>query len=303
MKILNYGSLNFDRVYDVPHFAQAQETVLSSGYGEFLGGKGLNQSVALARAGARVYHLGAVGRDGDPFISRLREEGVDTEFLDRLDTVSGHAVIQNADGQNCIIVCSGSNGMVSRDRIREAVGQFEAGDLLLLQNEMANAGYCIKCAKDRGMKVAFNASPVTAQLKDYPLECVDIFLVNEVEARALAMTKETDYDAVLERMGDRFPNAAIVMTVGADGVLYREAGRTLRRDAYRVPVVDTTAAGDTFCGYFIAGLAEGLEIGENLRRATAAGALAIGRKGASNSIPSRRQVEAFSGDSGEGSAG
>lgn len=293
MKILNYGSLNLDRVYDVPHFAAAQETILCSGYGEFLGGKGLNQSVALARAGAEVFHLGAVGKDGAPFLDCLREEGVNVSYLDRLDTVSGHAVIQNAAGQNCIIVCSGANGMVSRARIREAVGQFEAGDMLLLQNEVANVAYSMERAKEQGMKVVFNASPITSEIASYPLDLVDVFVVNEVEARALADVEETEYDAVLGKMAERFPGSAIVMTVGADGVLYRDVNGRLRCGAYRVPVVDTTAAGDTFCGYFIAGLAQGLPVRENLERAGMASALAIGKKGASNSIPGRRQVEEF----------
>lgn len=293
MKILNYGSLNLDRVYDVPHFAAAQETILCSGYGEFLGGKGLNQSVALARAGSVVFHLGAVGHDGASFFNRLQEEGVDVRFLTQLDTVSGHAVIQNTEGQNCIIVCNGANGMVTRERIREAIGRFEAGDVLLLQNEVANVAYSMERAEEQGMKVVFNASPITPEISDYPLELVDVFVVNEVEARALAETEETEYEAVLRKMAERFPEAAIVMTVGADGVLYRDARESLRCGAYRVPVVDTTAAGDTFCGYFIAGLAEGLPVRDNLERAGMASALAIGKKGASNSIPGRREVEDF----------
>lgn len=291
MKVLNYGSLNIDKVYDVDHFVHSEETILANGYAEFLGGKGLNQSVALARAGAEVYHLGAVGKDGDRFCPCLREAGVNTEYIYSLPSVSGHAIIQSVKGQNCIIVCSGANGEVSEEKIRMAVSHFDAGDIFLVQNEVAHVAAAIRCAKSRGMKVAFNASPITPQLFDYPLELVDYFLINEVEARILGETMVDDYEEVMSKVHRKFPHAAIVMTVGADGVLYEDRQIKTSHAAYKVPIVDTTAAGDTFCGYFIGSLTRGFSIEESLEWASKAGALSIGIKGASNSIPLWRDVE------------
>lgn len=297
MRVLNYGSLNIDKVYDVEHFVKAQETILSEGYGEFLGGKGLNQSVALAKAGTQVFHLGAAGTDGDPFFVCLEAAGADTRYLKKLPMVSGHAVIQNAGGQNCIIVCSGANGALKEEQIQEVIAQFGRGDLLLVQNEVAHVAFAIRCAKERGMKVAFNASPITPALMEYPLELVDYFLVNEVEAKALSGTEETDYEAIMAGMRAKFPQAAIVMTLGADGVLYEDGTVRARHSAYKVRVADTTAAGDTFCGYFIGSLSRGRSIEESLCFASRAGALAVSKKGASNSIPLWSEVETFQSES------
>lgn len=291
MKVLNYGSLNLDRVYDVPHFVSSQETILCSRYGEFLGGKGLNQSIALARAGINISHLGAVGTDGGALRECLSEAGVDVRFVEQKDTVSGHAIIQSAEGQNCIIVYNGANGEVKQERIREAINSFEPGDIFLLQNEVSNVAFALQCAAERGMKVVFNASPITPEMWQYPLDYVDYFLINEVEARALAGTEAADYEVILGLVREKYPKAAVVMTVGADGVWYEDEEERLSHDAYRVPVVDTTAAGDTFCGYFIAGLLRGLTKAENLKIASVASALSISQKGASNSIPVWQEVE------------
>lgn len=291
MKILNYGSLNIDKVYDVEHFVNAKETIMANGYGEFLGGKGLNQSVALARAGALVYHLGAAGTDGEIFFECLQECGVDTTYLHRLETVSGHAIIQNAGGQNCIIVCSGANGEVTEEQIAKAICQFKEGDVLLLQNEVANVPFAMECAKKQGMKIAFNASPITKELFEYPLQLVDYFLINEVEAKALAGTESEEYPEILRAVREKYPQAAIVMTVGEDGVFYADAENVAEHGAYKVKVVDTTATGDTFCGYFLASLAKGYSTEESLHFASMASAISVGRKGASNSIPLWDEVQ------------
>lgn len=295
MRVLNYGSLNIDKVYDVEHFVRAEETILSEGYAEFLGGKGLNQSVALAKAGAQVFHMGAVGTDGEPFFDCLREAGADIRYLRKLPMVSGHAIIQSVEGQNCIIVCGGANGALSEEQIGDVISRFGRDDLFLVQNEVAHVSFAMRCAKKQGMRIAFNASPITPGLMEYPLELVDYFLVNEVEAKALAGTQATDYEAIMAGMREKFPRAAIVMTLGEDGVWYEDGTVSARHDAYRVSVVDTTAAGDTFCGYFISGLSKGMGIEEALCLASRAGALAVGKKGASNSIPLWSEVEAFQG--------
>lgn len=293
MKILNLGSLNFDKVYDLPHFILEGETLLSQGYGEFFGGKGLNQSLALARAGAEVYHAGAIGPDGGPLRACLEASGVRTRYLRQVETVSGHAIIQKVNGLNCIIVCGGANRCVTPEYIREVLADFGEGDLLLLQNEVSGVAFAMEEAKRRGMKVAFNASPITDEILSYPLELVDYFLVNEVEGRALAGVDSDDFGVILDGLATRFPRAAVVLTVGSQGVLYRDAGLRAQHPCYRVPVADTTAAGDTFCGYFLSGLASGLSIPDCLRQASMAAAIAVSRDGAAASIPTGEEVAAF----------
>lgn len=293
MRILNFGSLNFDKVYDVAHFASGGETILSRGYGEFLGGKGLNQSVALARAGAEVYHAGAIGADGDALRSVLEKSGVDTRYLRQVDTVSGHAIIQRSEGQNCIIVCGGANQCVTREQIRDTLADFGPEDWLLLQNEISNVPFAIEEAKRMGMKVAFNASPITDELLSYPLDQVDCFIINEVEGKALAQMEGEDDLQILDALSVRFPDAIIVLTVGEKGVLYREGDMRLSHNSYPVHVVDTTAAGDTFCGYFLAGVSRKLSQEKILEMASKASAIAVSRYGAEPSIPRWNEVMDF----------
>jgi len=295
MRICNLGSLNFDKVYDLTHFVAAAETVLADGYGEFLGGKGLNQSVALARAGAQVWHMGAVGADGAALRQCLVDSGVDVTYLQQLDGVSGHAIIQSVNGQNNIIVFGGANGQIQEDYINKTLQNFDKGDLLLLQNEVSNVPAAIRTAKEKKMLVAFNASPINDALLTYPLELVDIFLINEVEAKALACTEESDFPQILQALQKRFPDAKIVMTVGAAGVYYADKEQTLFHPSYAVKAVDSTAAGDTFTGFFLAALAKQLPIETCLEQASKAGALAVSKKGATPSIPTADEVAAFNG--------
>jgi len=285
MRILNLGSLNFDKVYDVSHFVVSGETILASNYAEFFGGKGLNQSLALGRAGADVTHAGAIGPDGQPFIDLLSQNRVDASLIQWVDTVSGNALIQSSDGHNCIVVYPGANQCITHEYIDKALEEFLPGDILLLQNEISCGDYAISRAKEKGMCVAFNASPITQDIFEFPLEKVDYFLINEVEGRALAQSNSDDYEIVLDQLAEKYPYAAIVMTVGGDGVYYRDSQQSLNHPAFKVQVVDTTAAGDTFTGYFLSAIAKELPIKEALCLASAAGALSVTQKGAANSIP------------------
>lgn len=295
MKILNLGSLNIDRVYNVHKFVAAGETISAEKFGIFLGGKGFNQSIAIARAGGEVYHAGAVGTDGEGLISLLEEEKVHLDYLRQVKGPSGHAVIQVDDtGQNSIIVYAGANGAVDQAYIDEVLGHFDQGDLLLLQNEVSNVGYAILKAHEKGMKVAFNPSPITPDLFKYPLGLVDFFILNELEGKAL--TGEKEYEAILDAMSAAYPNSVSVLTVGEDGVIYRDHRRQLECGIYKVSVMDTTAAGDTFCGYFLAGLSQGRSIEEILKNASMASAIAVSRKGASPSIPTFKEVNDFLGE-------
>lgn len=293
MKILTLGSLNFDFVYSVPHVNLEGETISARSLEQKHGGKGLNQAVALARAGAEVFMAGCVGEDGGELVETLRRSGVNSECVRVVEGRSGHAVIQLTDsGANAIVIYGGTNQMVSPEMIDETLARFMPGDYILLQNEISCVAYAIRAAKERGMLVAFNPSPVSEELKGYPLELADVLILNELEGQALAGTPDgAEAGAVLSALVERFPKASIVLTLGADGAMYRDGACELSCPAQRVAVVDTTGAGDTFCGYFLACIMEGRAPAAALNLAARASALAVGRKGAAASIPTRSEVE------------
>ena len=292
MKILNFGSLNLDHVYQVPHFVSAGETLSSLGYQVHLGGKGFNQSVALSNAGARVYHAGCVGADGAVCKAYLEAHDVNTAYISTLDTPTGHAVIQvEESGQNCILLYGGANQCVTPTHIDGVLSHFGGGDHILLQNEISNVAYLIAQAKKRGMTVVLNPSPISEGLLRLPFSDVDWLLLNEVEGAALCGCANTKKMPAL--LQSRFPACSIVLTLGEAGAVCRRAGEEWAVPACRVKAVDTTAAGDTFTGYFLCGLMEGLSIPEAMRLASAAAAIAVTQRGAADSIPSRPAVQAM----------
>lgn len=292
MKILSLGSLNIDFVYSVSHINFEGETISARERERKQGGKGLNQSVALARAGAEVFMAGCVGPDGADLLETLRLSGADTTFVREIDEPSGHAIIQLADsGANSIIIYGGANIKISPQMIDETLEHFDSGDYILLQNEISCVAYAIKAAKDRGLKVAFNPSPISEELLTYPLDLVDIFILNELEGKALSGAESTVGADVMAALAAKFPQAIIVLTLGEKGVIYHDSYLDLTCPAYKVSVVDTTGAGDTFCGYFLACTMNGIAPQEALETATKASALAIGKKGAAVSIPTLAQVQ------------
>lgn len=294
MKILNIGSLNIDKTYSVKRFVQPKETIQALKYEEFCGGKGLNQSVALARAGAEVYHAGAVGADGALLADMLESSGVHTEYLLKTAGASGHAVIQiDESGQNNIIICGGANRELTKEYIDSVLENFGPDDLLLLQNETSNVGYAIGKARERGMTVALNPSPADDAIKSFPLPLVDYFIINELEGRELAGIESEEPERIMDALLKKFPGAHFVLTLGENGAYYFDSEKKAFHDIFRVKAVDTTGAGDTFCGYFIAGLSQGLAVETILAQASAASAIAVGRKGAAPGIPAVKEVKEF----------
>ncbi len=296
MKILNYGSLNIDYTYSVDHFVRGGETMSSEEMHVFSGGKGLNQSIALSKSGAEVWHAGAIGTgDGDFLIRQLKEAGVNTEYISVLDGKTGHAIIQKAkDGGNCILLFGGANQQITREMVDGVMDHFEKGDYLVLQNEISEIGYIMERAREKGMVLVFNPSPMDDKISTYPLEYVDYFLLNEIEAGDIC-GEQGSGEELLQKLSDKFPASKIVLTLGGDGSLYRDGQRILTQGIYKVPVADTTAAGDTFTGFLIGGLVQGLDAREALDLAAKAAAIAVSRPGAAPSIPSREEVEAFKG--------
>lgn len=287
MKILNFGSLNLDYVYQMDHFVRAGETLSSSEYAMYLGGKGLNQSVALGRCSAPVYHAGVIGENGLPLADALKNAGVDITFLRQGTGPNGHAIIQvNPSGENCILLYGGSNQQITRTQIDETLSHFTEGDILLLQNEINEIPYIITSAHSRGLKIALNPAPWSPTLHTWPLHLISYFIVNEIEGAALAGVDEnSDPDTILDAIRNRYPNSAVVLTLGGDGVCYDDGTHRLSHPIFKVPVVDTTAAGDTFTGYFLASLCRGETAEQALHIASKASSIAVSRPGASPSIP------------------
>jgi ribokinase len=291
-KLINLGSLCVDNVYSVDTIATVGETVASRNHAVFPGGKGLNQSLAASKAGADVHHIGCVGEDGDWLKEILAEAGVNVGNIRRIETPTGHAVIQvDAAGQNSIVISGGANRSIQALDCDVAFALLQPGDWLLLQNEINDIEAVLKEASDRDVKVAFNVAPVDGREQNYCLDAVRLLIVNEVEATALA--RKTVPDAALDALCGRFPTAHIVLTLGREGLLHGIGGHREKLAAYRVEAVDETAAGDAFVGYLMAGLLSGEEYAKALLLGSAAGALAVTQEGAASSIPEYADVLAM----------
>ncbi|MCL2821290.1 MAG: ribokinase [Oscillospiraceae bacterium] len=294
MVITNFGSLNIDNVYSVENFVSPGETITCLDLNRYCGGKGLNQSIALSRSGASVRHAGCIGANGAILKDMLKQNNVDVSMLLEIDGDSGHTVIQvDKTGQNNIIVYSGANRRLTKQYIDDVLDVALHGEILLLQNEINLGDYIVKTAKQKGMVIAFNPSPVDDfLLNDFPLDMVDIFIINEIEAAAL--TGITASERAASELLKRFPASKIALTLGENGAVYYDAADRYQQKSYVVPVVDTTAAGDTFTGYFLTGFSAGKPIPECLRTGCLAASLTVSSKGAATSIPMMSDVTAMS---------
>jgi len=299
MKVLNFGSLNIDYVYSLDHFVQKGETISSEALHIFPGGKGLNQSVALGRAGVSVSHAGAVGKDGDFLLELLKESCVNIKYIQVLEGVqTGTAIIQNdKSGDNCIILYSGANHQITKEQIANTISDFEKGDFLVLQNEINGMESIMRVAEEKGLKIVLNPSPMNEKILELPLQYVDYFVLNEVEAAqilGLDNISEKDGEKFVRELHDAYPRAKIVLTLGAEGSIYFDGEKLYRQRAYKTEVVDTTAAGDTFSGFFIAGILRGDTVEQAMDTAARAAGIAISRPGAAPSIPKIEEVLEFS---------
>ncbi len=290
MKILNFGSLNIDLVYTVDHFVRPGETISSLRFERFCGGKGSNQSIALARAGADVYHAGLIGQDGAFLKENLADCGVHTEFIRTVEAPSGNALIQvDNTGQNSIVLYAGANRQFSKSYIDEVLSHFSQGDMVLLQNEVNNTDYMVESAYKKGLTIALNPSPMDDLIYGMDLSKITYFILNEIEGRDLTGTEIPR--EITRRLKKKYPLCRVVLTLGKEGVLYYDGIQEIHHGIFDVPVVDTTAAGDTFTGYFLAMIMAGESVPEALMLASKASSLAVSVKGAGNSIPSFAQVQ------------
>ncbi len=285
--VYNLGSLNIDRVFRVPHIVQPGETIAATSLAQFAGGKGANQSVALARAGARVVHIGKIGADGLWLRDKLAAEGVDTRGILVGDSPTGQAIIQvDNGGQNSIVLLAGANAEITPAEIDEALRDAQPGSWLLAQNETSGVGHAIEVANARGMYVAFNPAPLDRRVSRYPLALVDLLCANRSEWRAFE-------DGLIEQLDE----CELLVTLGQEGSVLRyweidaeESDSELRVPACKVNAVDTTAAGDTFLGYFLAARLRGRSNEECLSTASRAAAICVTRPGAMDSIPTWAEI-------------
>lgn len=291
-KIINFGSINIDHVYRVDHFVQPGETLTCSDYRRFAGGKGLNQSIALANAGASVYHAGKLN-PADTWLKTLMQgKGVHTRFVETTDNPTGHAVIQvNAAGENAIVIVGGANQCIENQDINRILNEFDANDFLLVQNEVSCVTEILHSARSKGLTSVFNPAPMTREVLTYPLESVDILIINETEA--FALTRETDVEKIARSVRHQYPQTTLILTLGKQGAHYFSPQEHIHQPAFPVQAIDTTAAGDTFIGFFLAELIQNHDPHSALRLASQAAAICVTKIGAADSIPLRSDLTTF----------
>ncbi len=291
MKILNFGSINIDKFFSLDHIVKEGETTDSSNYEEKIGGKGLNQSIALAKV-TKTYHAGLINKEDSFIIDFLKESKVDTSYIKYSDKNTGFAFIQvDKNGENAIVISHGANFDISKDYIDEVLADFSKGDIILLQNEINNTSYIIDRAYEKGLRVILNPSPINEIIYSLDLNKVDTLLMNETEARAIS--KEDDLSMIKESLKDRYKSTNFLITLGSRGCLYLSNDKEIFQESFQVEVIDTTGAGDTFTGFFLGLINEGEDISKALELASKASALAVSRKGAASAIPSLEEVKEF----------
>lgn len=291
-RIITLGSLNLDFTYQLPKPLEVGETLSSLSYRCGAGGKGANQSIAAARAGAEVYHAGRIGHDGALLRRTLADSGVKLDFLEEVETPTGHAVVLiNDAGDNSIVLYGGANRTIDETFIDRVTSAANPGDILLLQNEVTCISHAMEAGRKAGMRVAFNFAPFDPKLApELPLSLCDFLFLNRIEAGGIA--GKSDVEEILETLSCRFPETELVLTLGPDGaVALTPAGERFHADSPRIEVVETTAAGDTFIGYYLAAVLDGFDTGRAQERACRAAALCCSRAGAAESIPTRAELD------------
>ena len=285
MKILNFGSINKDFVYLVENFVQSGQTISSKKYEVFLGGKGLNQSVALAHSGANIYHAGCINKNDDSIIIQLNKWGVNTDNIIKVEDPTGHAIIQvNDNGENSIIIHGGANHSISSEQIENTLNKFKSGDILVLQNEINKIEEIINRGYEIGMKIFLNPAPFTNEIINYPLQKLDTLIFNESEGFGLS-SGEQDKTKILKYLSKKYPSTKLLLTLGKKGSIYIYNNKVIEIPANKVNSVDTTAAGDTYIGYFISSYYKNNEVKESMEIASKAASISTTKMGGAISIP------------------
>ena len=284
MKILNFGSINKDFFYSVNDFVKPGETISSIKYNVKIGGKGLNQSVGISKAGQKIYHAGIINKDDTFILDRLKKWNINCENIVLGVNPTGHAIIQvDKNGENSIIIHGGANHDFDIKFIKSVLSKFDSGDILVLQNEINNIKEIIDRAHHKKMKIVFNPAPFNNEILSYDLNKISTLILNQTEGEALS--KEKKPVNILKVLNSKFNNTEIILTLGEKGSLYSFKDELLKIKAHKVDTVDTTGAGDTFIGYYVAGIASKMNKKDNLKRASKAAAIATTKLGGAGSIP------------------
>ncbi|MEO8740702.1 MAG: ribokinase [Casimicrobiaceae bacterium] len=295
--VVVFGSINLDLVTRVERFPAPGETLSGGEFATHAGGKGGNQALAAARAGAKVRMFGAVGRDSfaGTATALLRAGGVDLRGVATIDSPTGCAtILVDAKGENCIVVIAGANAHVDEQAVADEV--LSRDTLLVLQHEVpatANAALITRAWR-AGARIILNGAPARAVAPEL-LRQIDVLVVNEGEAAVLAGACgwPTHPEAFATSAASRIADLTVIVTLGAAGALCCVRGQTVRAATPRVEVVDTTGAGDAFVGALAAALDRGVALPEAMRFAVAAGSLACTMHGAQSALPQRAAVEAL----------
>ncbi|MDR1742631.1 MAG: ribokinase [Dysgonamonadaceae bacterium] len=297
-RIIVVGSSNTDMVIKAERLPVPGETIIG---GEFLmnpGGKGANQAVAIARLGGDVSFITKTGNDlfGRQSIELYKSEGIGTKYIfSDAENPSGVALISvDARGENCILVAPGANGTLNVKDIQKARSEIEAADWLLMQLEipMDTVEYAAEIAVAKGVKVVLNPAPAQP-LSPKLFKNLYMITPNKSEAELLTGINVADW-ASARRAAECIAEKGVdmvVITLGSKGAFVRDKGRYYEIEAEKVKAVDTTAAGDTFCGALCVGLSEGMTVVEAVKLACKAAAITVTRMGAQASIPYRRELK------------
>ncbi len=263
------------------------ETISAISYDKFLGGKGINQSIAIAKANGQVNHVGSVGSDSSWVLSEIEKLGVDTSSVSRLDCATGHAIIfVNQEGENLIVIEGGANQQLTKSEIDDALSSGKPEqDWVLFQNETNLTEYLAQKAKAAGYRLVYSAAPFKAEIVENILPMIDLLAVNEIEAAALA-----DH---LNIPQTEIPVPQLLVTKGAKGSVFHVAEEQFAQNVITVDALDTTGAGDTFLGSFLANYCEGTDAKTALNYAAHASALQVTKAGAATAIPSHIEVKTF----------
>ncbi len=294
--IIVIGSINLDLIATVERLPAPGETVSGNGFSTAPGGKGANQALAAARAGAKVRMVGAVGKD--PFAAQalalLKEGGVDLSAVAEMHASTGIALILvGGAGENVIAVVPGANASVVPGDLAKA--RLSKGDVVLLQQEipLETVSAALEAARAAGAVTVLNTAPFRAEAAPF-LAKADHIVANETEfnlyAEALALPAG-DRPARMRAFAER-TGRSVIVTLGGEGVLAAAPDDFMQVPALKIVPIDTVGAGDTFCGYLAAGLSAGLPLEDAVRRAAAAGSLACLKPGAQPAIPSKAEVDA-----------
>nr|WP_319248791.1 ribokinase [uncultured Celeribacter sp.] len=289
MAIYNFGSVNIDHFYALPHLPAPGETLSTTEHSVGLGGKGTNQSVAVAKAGAKVFHIGAIGHE-EPWVQeRIAGYGVDCRFLSRVEGGTGHAVIYvDASGENSIVIDPAANARQDKAVLAKALGQAGSDDILMLQNETTLQREAAELARAKGMRVIYSAAPFSIEAVQAVIGSVSLLVMNEVESAQLCAAMELELADI--------PVPELLVTLGSRGAMWRSntSGEVIEVPAPKVQPVDTTAAGDTYIGYVAAGLDLGMPMRAAMEWAARAAALKVTRAGTADAIPTANEVKSFS---------